>query len=63
MLYIHPTIGESCCKHETGGLGGGGERSLLLYELYIFFLFLLAHEPAALEEHIMELKHLNDCES
>ena len=42
---------------------GGGERSLLLYKLYIFFLFLLAHEPAALEEHIMELKHLNDCES
>ena len=27
------------------------------------FLFLLAHEPAALEEHIMELKHLTDCES
>ena len=28
-----------------------------------FFLFLLAHEPAALEEHTMELKHLTDCKS
>ena len=43
---------------------GRGERSLLLYEFYVdLFLFLLAHEPAALEEHIMELKHLTDCKS
>ena len=24
VLYIHPTIGESCCKHETGRVGEGG---------------------------------------
>ena len=57
---VQERFSESCCPW-LGGLNDHSCCCCTSCMSFFFFLFLLAHEPAALKEHIMELKHLTDC--